>query len=419
MGNSYINRIGSCLLIPGIVAVTLVFVLFPSSTARADGGAPNLAYVAGTAKGVGVIDISQQKVTKTINVDDATAMIQLSLDGRFLYVAQPHQGHVSIVSAQSGDTICSADAAGQPNLLALDGNTGIIYAAGSGASTITEIDPTNCTIKNTFQASGPVYGLAVATVAASASSNSGNQLWVSDNAGITVFDDSSGKQISRITVPGNPRYITIPVGATVYVTTHQGSVLAIDLSSHTIVSLISGSQYGPMDYDAITGEVYVPDFNNKQLDILAPVNAGFKPPREPSRTFPLGVQPESVAITSDGQLGFVALDGGNVAMLDITGRQVINTYNVGGNPRFIITGLYPPVVGNTPQQANTLGTIANIAAYVLVVALFLVPILLFRRYAKARAARSAGEAGNPSAESGSAPEDGTEVHSTGETENRE
>ena len=34
-----------------------------SQHAYADGGAPNLAYVAGTAKGISVIDIGQQKVT--------------------------------------------------------------------------------------------------------------------------------------------------------------------------------------------------------------------------------------------------------------------------------------------------------------------------------------------------------------------
>ncbi|MBV9231804.1 MAG: hypothetical protein JOZ18_21020, partial [Chloroflexi bacterium] len=102
------------------------------------------------------------------------------------------------------------------------------------------------------------------------------------------------------------------------------------------------------------------------------------------RTIKLGVTPASVAITSDGQLGFVALSGGNVAMLDIPGRQIINTIPVGGDPHFIITGLYPPAIGTTPQQANVMGTIINIAAYIFVVALLVVPILLFRRYAKIR-----------------------------------
>src|SRR5581483_3520919 len=128
--------------------------------------------------------------------------------------------------------------------------------------------------------------------------------------------------------------------------------------------------------------VYVPDEQHNRLDVLAPVNAGSPPPHQPSRTIELSAQPRSVAITSDGQLGFVALAGGNVAMLDVPGRQITNTFSVGGNPTFIITGMYPPVVGTTPQQANIWGTIINVLAYVFVIALLVVPVLLYRRYTR-------------------------------------
>ncbi len=69
-------------------------------------------------------------------------------------------------------------------------------------------------------------------------------------------------------------------------------------------------------------------------------------------------------------------------MLDIPGRQIFNTLYVGGNPHFIITGLYPPALGTNPQQAMQLTTVINIAAYVLVIALFIVPLLLLRRYSR-------------------------------------
>ena len=60
--------------------------------ARADGGAPNLAYVSGTPSGISVIDVLQGKVTKTISVAGDPHTILLSLDGRFLYVTQPGPG---------------------------------------------------------------------------------------------------------------------------------------------------------------------------------------------------------------------------------------------------------------------------------------------------------------------------------------
>ncbi len=69
-------------------------------------------------------------------------------------------------------------------------------------------------------------------------------------------------------------------------------------------------------------------------------------------------------------------------MLDIPTHQITTTFDVGGNPRFIITGLNPPVFAPNPQQARTLQNVLTVVAYVIVAALLVVPIILFRRYAK-------------------------------------
>src|SRR5256714_1984703 len=370
------------ILISGMVLMVVVMLMFSSSPVHADGGAPNLAYVVGTAKGISTIDIGQQKVTGTIAVDGDPHTIYLSLDGRFLYVSQPGLGRVTMVAARTGQTICTANVPGQPTLLAFDTMPGanVLYAAGNGASSVSAIDPSNCNIKHTFTTGGPVYGLAVANVGSGSVSS---QIWVAGPTALNIFDPT-GKLLGNIPVPGGPQYLTIPPGTMVYVTTRQGGVDAIDLGTHRIFSLLTGGTFGPMDYDAITGDVYVPDQQNKRLDVLTPLTSGETVlPPEPNRKFDLGVAPQSVAITSDGQLGFVALRGGNVAMLDVPGRQIVNTIFVGGNPHFIITGLYPPLVGTTPQQASIWSTVINIAAYGLVIALFIVPILLFRRYSRA------------------------------------
>ncbi|HEY6407532.1 MAG TPA: hypothetical protein VIY29_08700 [Ktedonobacteraceae bacterium] len=361
---------------------------FSSPLAHADGGAPNLAYVAGTTQGISTIDIGQQKVTGTFNVGGDPHSVMLSPDGRFLYVAQPTLGRVTMLAARTGATICAANLSGQPSLLAFDPtpNANMLYAAGNGDATVSAIDPGNCTIKHTFHTNGPVYGLALAQI--SSGSTNSNQLWVSNTSAVTIFD-TTGKQLITISIPGGPQYLSIPPGTMAYVTTRQGGVEALDIVSHKIFPLISGGKYGPMDYDAITGDVYVPDQQHNALIVLTPLSSGGDPlPPEPNHTYNLGVVPESVAITSDGQLGFVALSGGNVAMLDVPGKQIVNTIFVGGNPRFIITGLYPPVVGTTPQQAAIWGTVINILAYVFVIALFIVPLLIFRRYSRVEASNS-------------------------------
>ena len=379
-----------CISIVAPFLVILLFCFF-SPLALADGGAPNLAYIAGTDKGISVIDVMQQKVTSTIAAPGEPHSILLSSDGRFLYVTEPQVGRFAIISAKTGEVICTADIAGQPTLLAIDPGLNTLYTAGNGDARVTALDPANCKVKRTFTTSGPVYGLAVAVVGSGLSGGTGNQLWVADSKGLSVFDDLTGQLLTTIAIAGGAHYLTVPPGATIYFTTDQGNVEAVDLNSHRVTNLFTGGSYGPMDYNQVTGEVYVPDRKYNQLVVLAPFDAHFTLPKEPSRVYKFGVAPASVAITSDGALGFVALSGGDVAMLDVPAQQIVNTIHVGGSPQFIITGIYPPVVGTTPPQAGLYTTLANIAAYVLVIALLIVPILLFSRYAKARQTKESNQ----------------------------
>ena len=359
-----------------------LFLLTPM-VVHADGGAPNRAYVAGAAKGIGIIDISQQKIINHMAVAGDPHTILLSLDGNYLYVTEPRLKRIAVIVAGTGATFCTVTVPGHPILLAMDPTVNMLFAASNDASSVTSIDPDNCHIKHVFRLKDNINGIGVAAVGTSLSPNSGNQLWVADATELTVFDDVKGAQIQQIAVPEGPRYISIPPGSAVYVTTRQGSVVTVDLNTYKVITLISGGSYTAMDFDENTGEIYVPDQKNHQVVVLEPVNAGFALPQEPGRTIPLDATPVSVAVTSDGQLAFIALEGGKVAMLDIPTHQIINTFDVGGNPRFIITGLNPPVFAATPQQAHTLQNVITVVAYVIVAVLLVVPIILFRRYAKA------------------------------------
>lgn len=340
-----------------LLFILLLLIGLSSLPARADGGAPQLAYVAGAGQGISIIDIAQRRVTGTIAVAGNAHSVLLSPDGHALYVTQPEVGRVAVIAAKTGKTLCTADLPGQPSLLALSLDATVLYAAGQGDSSVRAFDPTTCAVKRSFATREPVYGLAVAaSTAADATPSTPNQLWISGNTSLTIFD-VNGHLLGSVPVAGGPHYISIPGGFTAYVTTRQGTVVAVDLNTRRVIrTLLSGGQFGPMDYDTNTGEVYVPDRQHNLLDVLAPVTLSTAVmPREPTRILRMDSSPQAVAITSDGQLGFVALADGQVVMLDIPGRSIATSIAIGGAPQFIITGLYPPV--NSPtvttQQAAT------------------------------------------------------------------
>src|SRR5437879_667488 len=104
-----------------------------SMAVHADGGAPNRAYIAGTANGIGIIDIAQQRITGHIAVAGDPHMILLSLDGNYLYVTEPQLKRVAVIIAGTGQTFCTAPVPGHPTLLALDPNANVLFAASNDA----------------------------------------------------------------------------------------------------------------------------------------------------------------------------------------------------------------------------------------------------------------------------------------------
>jgi DNA-binding beta-propeller fold protein YncE len=363
------------------LCLLLLFLGLFAPSAYADGGAPQLAYVAGTTQGISIIDIARRHVTGTIAVAGNPGTVLLSLDGHALYLAQPALGQVAVISAKTGKNLCTASLPGQPSLLALSLDATVLYAAGQGDTKVRALDPVTCAVQRTFDTHEPVYGLAVtASTATDATPSTPNQLWITGTTSLTIFE-VDGSLLGSGPITGGPQAICIPGGFSAYVTTRQGTVVAVDLSSRQVVrTLLSGGQFGPMDYDAITGEVYVPDRQHNQLDVLTPVIADTAvAPQEPARIIHLSGSPQSVAITSDGQLAFVALSSGQVLMLDVPSRSIVTSIGVGGTPHFIITGLYPPANSPAvpPQETTTSPTPAMpIDRYLFIALLVIAGILL-------------------------------------------
>jgi hypothetical protein len=339
-----------CLL--ALLLGSIAGLLVPVPRAHADGGAPNLAYVAGAGRGVAVIDIAQQKVTADLAVGGDPSMLYLTLDGRFLYVAQPGLNQVSLFNTSTLRAICSVSIPGQPSLLAFDPGAHLLYVAGHGTATITALADHTCTITRRLAVNGPVYGLATAEVGPGPNGGNGNQLWFTTANSLNVY--TLPARVQSIPIPGNPQFICIPPGATVYTVTREGTVRAVNLETlQPTPPLLRGGVFGPMDFNVFTGEIYVPDHIHHAVDVLTPIYFGNRIPPEPNHVIALDDEPQSVAITADGNLGFFALKGGRVALFDIPGKQLGGMLAVGGSPRFIITGLYPPLAGSAePENAG-------------------------------------------------------------------
>jgi DNA-binding beta-propeller fold protein YncE len=361
--------------------LTLFLTISPPQV-HADGGAPNLAYVAGTSHGISVIDILQQKVTRTIAINGDPHTILLSLDGRFLYVTQPSIGRVAVIIAQTGQTYCSANLPGHPTLLALGTDSITLYAADNDGN-ISAIDSTTCTVRETFKVQGGVYGLAVVGVT-TGNNTLTDQLWVAGTNALLLFNEQ-GQQLASVPIAGGPQALCILAGMFAYVTTRQGTVVAVDLNTLQVSPpLLTGGKFGIMDYDAVTLEVYVPDQKAKQVDVLSPFTTGIlPPPHEPQRVIRLNASPQAVAVSSDGQFAFVALSGGAVAMLDLPAHSTLKTISVGGTPHFIIIGLYPPPGNIAPlRTASTDSTPITLFSILAAAAIIVVTLIVWRQHKK-------------------------------------
>jgi DNA-binding beta-propeller fold protein YncE len=346
-----------------LASALLLNMLLPLQV-RADGGAPNLAYVAGAAQGIGIIDVAQRKVATKFTIAGNPFSILLSPDGRLLYVTQPAPGRVAVLAAKTGQTVCTAPYPGHPSLLALSVDGTVLFIAGTNETTIIAIDAQTCALQHTFRTPEPVSWLAATGITTGDTLHT--QLWVAEISAIRVLDEQ-GLALATIPVPGGPQFLCLPGSLTAYVATRQGSVMAIDMLNHQVfATLLTGGRFGPMDYNAITGDIYVPDQQHNQVDVLTSVLAGSAlTVREPERVIHLNGSPQSIAITNDGQLGFVALNGGQVAMLDIPGQSLVSTIPVGGNPHFIITGPYPPPDLPTPQRTAITPTNLTLLGFII------------------------------------------------------
>jgi YVTN family beta-propeller protein len=175
----------------------------------------------------------------------------------------------------------------------------------------------------------------------------------SDADSVSVIDAGNLKVVATVPVSGGPITVMIPQsGGVAYVGTRAGAIVAIRLVDRQPLGTVFQLKGAPgqMDYNAISGSIYVPDAAGNAVQVLRPVSpgaAGSSPslPDEPVRTLPFPSAPSAVAIPADGTFGMVTEDSpGKATMLDLSTRQTLATFDVGGKPVAVITGPNPPLL---------------------------------------------------------------------------
>jgi YVTN family beta-propeller protein len=356
--------------------------------ALADGGAPNLAYVAGAGSGgdgLAIVDVNQRKVTATVPIGGAPASVVLSTDSRFAYVTESGADGIAVVDAQSQKVVATIPVGRGPQAIALDLSrqpTPLVVAV-SGDDAVAFVDPDKRQVLAKIAVGRHPTGVAVALPGSGITETDPNdaEVYVANAQGdsVSVVSTQLRRVIATVPVPGGPVAIVVPAsGGVAYVGTQSGSVVAVSLSAHVVLGTLlptSGGPVGQMDYDAVTGQIYVPRPARGDVAVLRPTSdtAGVpdaKLPAEPVRTLPYPGGPAAVAITFDGALGFVTKrDAGRVEMLDVASRKSLATLDVGGTPRGVVTGSYPPALGR--QQATFAGFGILIALVVALLAGFI------------------------------------------------
>jgi YVTN family beta-propeller protein len=354
------------------LALILAFLLtLPlAHPAQADGGAPNLVYIAGggtDANDLVVVDIGSKTVTAHIAVGGKPRAVVLSSIGRFGYVTQSASNRLAVVDVQAKRISATIPVGAQPTGIAWDSfaDTNRLFVVNSGGDTISVADVDAGHVITTIPTGHIPTSVAVASPGSGIHERDSAEVYVTDSGvdAITVIDDVTFNVITTIAVSDGPESIVIPQSGgssgVAYVGTRAGAIVAIRLVDYQVLGTLlqlKGGASGQMDYNATNGQNYVPDAAGGVVQVLRPASpgtAGSVPslPAEPLRTLPFPGGPAAVAIPNDGSYAFIAArETGRVVMYDLSQRRTVATLNVGGTPSGMVTGPYPLLPDTQPSM---------------------------------------------------------------------
>jgi YVTN family beta-propeller protein len=249
------------------------------------------------ADGIGVVDLVERRLVKTLPSGQDPECLDLSLDGKTLFVSNEETATLSVLDLESGQIKRKVAVGEEPEGVTVRPDGKVVYVTSKQGSNVSAIDTTS------FERVADI--IAGMRPRAIAFSKDGSVGFVSNEFGgtLTAFDARANKPLGTVTVEANSRTGERPMG--------------LALSPDGAELLVSTGR---------GGAVAVIDVAKRQFARFI---------RD------VGARPWGIAIASDGKRAFTANGSSNdVSIIDLANSKVEKRVTIGGSPWGAVTGAY-------------------------------------------------------------------------------
>ncbi len=244
-----------------------------------------------SADGIAVVDLAARRIVRTIHSGQDPEAFDLSPDGRLLYVSNEETAEMSVVDLQAGTVVKKVPVGEEPEGVTVSPDGRVVYVTCEGDHTVVAIDTTSHAV------------------------------------------------LGRIVVGQRPRSIAVtPDGSTLFVTDeNSASISVVDAATRTVAGTIAlpKADASPMPPRPM-GAVLSPDakflfVSNGRASSVSVIDVG---ERRVTRTLTnIGQRPWGIGIDAGGARLFTANGpSGDVSVVDVASGTVERRISLGGSP---------------------------------------------------------------------------------------
>ena len=243
-----------------------------------------------SADGIGVFDVTQNKVVRVIKGGSDPENFDISKDGTQLYISNEDDSAVSVVDIASGTIVKSAKVGGQPEGVKVTPDGKLVYVTSEEAGTISVFDPAAGKVLKTFKVGHRPRSVAFVPDGSKAYVNA-------ENDGSVVVVDAIKQKMTEAISLGKPGVI---------------KPMAVLLSSDAAKLFVStGRGHQVFTIDTATNKV------------LGSVEAG--------------ARPWGIALSPDGKKLYAANGSSNdISVIDVATNAVDRKIKAGSSPWGVI-----------------------------------------------------------------------------------